>query len=61
MACNGMNLGRTSCGGCCGGGWTPGGSSCTWTLIIIAVILVWINCGCSFGSGGCPTPCVSDC
>ena len=40
MGCNnGLNLGRF------GGG---GNNSCMWTLIIIAIILVWINCGCNF-------------
>ncbi|MEA4824385.1 MAG: hypothetical protein VB111_09770 [Clostridiaceae bacterium] len=36
MACNGLNLGRL----------TTGNNSCMWTLIVIAIVLVWINCGC---------------
>ncbi len=38
MACNGLNLGRLTCGN--------NNNSCMWTLIIIAIILVWVNCGC---------------
>lgn len=35
-------------------------TSCWWTLIIIAVIVVWLNCGISFGGscgGGCGGGC----
>gem|GEM_PF-6930562 len=30
-------------------------NSCWWTLVIIAAVLVWMNCGC--GAGGCSGGC----
>ena len=42
MACNGITLGRPNCGF---------DSSCIWTLLIIALIILWLSngfgCGCS--------------
>ena len=43
MACNGLTFGRP-----CGNG----NNSCMWTLIIIAIIVVWLNCGCSLNGNG---------
>ena len=43
MACNGMNLGRIGCDN----------NSCMWTLIVIAIVFVWINCGCGFNNCDC--------
>ena len=42
MACNGLNFPQNSCGF---------DSSCIWTLLIIALIILWLSngfgCGCS--------------
>ncbi len=53
MACNSFPFNTNGCG-CGNNGW----SSCTWTLIIIAIVFIWIFC-CNGGSGY--SNCGNDC
>lgn len=47
-----------NCNSLCGNG----NNSCMWTLIIIAIIFVWLNCfgGCGIGCG-CGCGCGNNC
>ncbi len=51
MSCNGYSL--------CGNG----NNSCMCTLIIIAIVFVWLNCfgGCGIGCGGFNNNCCNNC